>query len=49
MHARVELGVGKGVLIEMHARVALRVGKGVLISEVARVVFGAETLASWLR
>ena len=35
MHARVVLGVGKGVLfrgvlIEMHARVVLGVGKGVL-------------------
>ena len=38
MHARVVVGVGKGVLIsevEMHARVVLGVGKGVRFSEVS--------------
>ena len=40
MHARVVLGVGKGVLIsevEMHARVVLGVGNGVLFREVSLV------------
>ena len=45
MHARVVLGVGKGVLfrgvlsseVEMHARVVLGVGKGVIFREVSSV------------